>query len=304
MVKLNIDIPDDFYKEEIICGYQVTEETKKIWAVELDLLNQLLSVCKKHNIEIYSCGGTMLGAVRHHGFIPWDNDIDMMMKRSEYNKLCSIASDEFQYPYFFQTEYTDPGSLRGHAQLRRSDTTAALKADVNRKDINQGLFIDIFPHDVLPDDKDALVKWRKQLQYDYWNAKFCNKNSRTFGKKNLLLFVLNRNVRIPEILHKGSRYWYQQFESNASKYSKTDGKYLGIIRAFIDSDSFDHSEPAEYYENFIECPFEMLKVLVPVKTDEALTAEYGNWREYKIGGDYHGEILFDTDHSYKELLKY
>lgn len=304
MVKLNIDIPDDFYQEEIRSGYKVTAETKKIWAVELDLLNELLNVCKKHNIQIYSSSGTMLGAVRHHGFIPWDNDVDMMMKREEYNKLCNIASEEFHYPYFFQTEYTDPGSLRGHAQLRRSDTTGALSSELNRKDINQGIFIDIFPHDVLPDDKNELENWKNQLRYDYLNAKFCNKNTRAFGKRNLISFALSRNVKIPYILHNGSKYWYQKFESDASRYSNTKGKYLGIVRMMIDSDAYDECEPSEYYEDFVECPFEMLKVLVPAKTDEALTAEYGNWKKFVIGGDYHGEILFDTDHGYKELLKY
>ena len=149
MVDLNIKLPDDFLEEEIRCGYTVTRKMKKVWAVELDLLNELLRVCNKYNIKIFASGGTMLGAVRHKGFIPWDDDIDMGMLRKDYDKLCKIANKEFQYPYFFQTNYTDPGTLRGHAQLRNSNTTSFLQNEGSEYSFNQGIFIDIFPMDFL-----------------------------------------------------------------------------------------------------------------------------------------------------------
>ena len=107
MIELNINIPDSFLDEEERCGYIVSKQMKEVWAVELDLLAELLRVCKKHGIKVFASGGTMLGAIRHKGFIPWDDDIDMMMFRSDYDKLCAIAAEEFVEPYFFQTEYTD-----------------------------------------------------------------------------------------------------------------------------------------------------------------------------------------------------
>ena len=146
MVKLNLEIPEGWLEPEEKWGFQVTRQRKEIWAVELDLLHELDRVCKKHGLTFFADSGTMLGAIRHKGFIPWDDDIDVAMMRDEYEQLCKIAGEEFSYPYFFQTEYTDHGTLRGHAQLRNSMTTAVLKDENHTQyPFNQGIFIDIFP---------------------------------------------------------------------------------------------------------------------------------------------------------------
>ena len=78
---INLQLDDSFYKEEIRDGYTVTTKQKKIWAVEMDLLDQLLKVCKKHDIKVIIYAGTLLGAIRHKGFIPWDDDIDVALTR-------------------------------------------------------------------------------------------------------------------------------------------------------------------------------------------------------------------------------
>ena len=164
MVDLKLKIPENFIAEEIRCGYKVTQQMKEIWAVELDLLSEFDRVCTKYNIKYFACGGTLLGAIRHHGFIPWDDDIDLAMARKDYEKLCEVAPKEFVHPYFFQTEYTDPGSLRGHAQLRNSITTGILKEEYPlRKKINQGIFIDIFPLDGVPEDHTKYTALEQQV---------------------------------------------------------------------------------------------------------------------------------------------
>lgn len=298
MVDLKIKLPSAFLEEEVRCGYLVSHKMKEVWAVELDLLNELLRVCKKYDIKIFANGGTMLGAARHHGFIPWDDDIDMMLTRAEYNKLCTVANKEFKYPYFFQTEYTDYGSLRGHAQLRRSDTTGAIETEI-RKDINQGIFIDIFPLDVLPNER-VFKKWRNRARYYFSNAISIYKPC---GMKTSARFLLRRNVRLPYIYSKSSDFWYSKFENECGRYNNTDGGYYGTM-VFLFRGEYDKHKPKKLYQSVAYLPFEMLQIPVPEKYEEALTAQFGDWHVFIKGGQLHGNILFDTDRSYKEVLNY
>ena len=105
MVDLQIDLPQNFLDEEEISGYLVTSQMKEVWAVELDLMAQLDRVCRENGLTYFAGAGTLLGAVRHHGFIPWDDDMDFYMLREDYNKLIGLAN-EFKEPYFLQNTYS------------------------------------------------------------------------------------------------------------------------------------------------------------------------------------------------------
>ena len=84
---IKIKLPEHFLEKEVRCGYSVTEKAKKIWAVELDLLAEFDRVCRKHDINYQIFAGTLLGAVRHEGFSPWDDDVDVCLLRGDYEKL-------------------------------------------------------------------------------------------------------------------------------------------------------------------------------------------------------------------------
>lgn len=164
MVDLNLDIPDKFFEGELRDSYFVTPEMKKVWAVELDLLNEFIKMCNANNLKWFADAGTVLGAIRHGGMIPWDDDIDVMMLREDYDRFCELAPKWFKYPYFFQSPKTNPGSIYFHAKIRNSDTTAILNVDKEFKyPWNQGIFLDVFPIDNIPSNKEELNSYVERI---------------------------------------------------------------------------------------------------------------------------------------------
>lgn len=158
-------------EEEVICGYKVSEKRKRVWAVQIELAKKMDEICKKHAIKYFASDGTLLGCIRHNGFIPWDDDMDFVMLRDDYEKFLSVAPAELPEYYFLQDYYTEKNYFSGHAQLRDSRTTCLLKgghaALANKK--NCGIFIDIFPIDYLADT----LKKRKKQARKVWFYRLC-----------------------------------------------------------------------------------------------------------------------------------
>jgi len=306
MIDLKLNIPEDFLKEEVRCDYLVTAKMKEAWAVMLDLLVEFDRVCKKHNIQYFANGGTFLGAIRHKGFIPWDDDVDLMMTRENYNKLLAVA-EEFQHPYFLQNKYSDPCCRALCSKLRNSNTTAFEKEEVGTMiKYNKGVFIDIFPLDCVPDDEAE----KKQYLQDVWEAK---QQLFSLGKKLGIYAADNRQPQkfVKETLykllskrreHKVSLYKekMRNLESVLDRYNHLKTKYFYIF-------SFDYVErnlkSKSFYNEIIEVPFEFIKIPVASRYDEALTETFGDWRKLVKGTSYHSEIFFDTDKSYLEYEK-
>lgn len=301
MVDLKLKLPDGFLEEEERCGYLVSRKMKEIWAVELDLFAEFDRVCRKYGITYFASSGTMLGAVRHHGFIPWDDDMDVMMMRDEYIRLCNVAEKEFKYPYFFQTEYTDRGSLRGHAQLRNSSTTAILSGERSQKyKFNQGIFFDIFPLDVVPADvkeREQFIAEVKRKREICW--KIANITKRYQASKN----PIKRPVKY--LLYSVCSLFcdyindYRDFENTCQRYNKTNSDLISWVSFLPDETKL---RKRAYFQDSIELPFEFLKIPVCKNFDQALTDRFGDWHEFVKGASLHGSTLFDTEKSYKAYL--
>lgn len=307
MLPINLKLPDSFFEEEVRCDYKIDKKTKKLWAVELDLLNQFIKVCEENKLRYFVCAGTLLGAVRHKGFIPWDDDIDVMMPRKDYKKLCKIA-DRFESPYFFQTQYTDPGSLRGHAQLRNSKTTAILNSEMNTGfKFNQGVFLDIFPLDNLPDDPDqrrAFIK--KVTSMHRYVLMFRNVPARKALEKNPIkkivkyiaspvLITLNRLFNIDHKL-------YIKYEKLMQKYNHTKTQDVAFANFLSQGDRFVWNKSI-LFAGTESCNFEMLKVKIPKRYDEVLQQSYGDWHQLVKGGSVHGGMLVDVEKPYTRYIK-
>jgi lipopolysaccharide cholinephosphotransferase len=299
---MKLEIADSFYQEEERCGYLVSAHMKKVWAVELDLLYQLDQVCRKYGITYYASGGTILGAERHKGFIPWDDDIDIMMLRDQYDLLCAHA-DEFEEPYFFQTADTDEGYFRGHAQLRNSNTTGLLLSEVKKGfTFNQGIFIDIFPLDNVVRNRrlwkrqmDNIDKYREQAKKLYRTTVGFDPEQASRLRKTAHLFM--------PLVSKVYSYKdaYRKFEKECRKYNGIPTKYVAKISfqpyGMKMYDLRSEFEGTEYLD------FEMLKVPVPSGYKIHLRRQYGDYHKLVIGTSDHGELILDPDTPYKEWIR-
>lgn len=278
---------------------EIRPELKKVWAAELDLLQKLLCVLEKHNIPYFASGGTLLGAVRHGGFIPWDDDIDIMMLRKDYDRLCAVAPREFEHPYFFQTFYTDKGYFRGHAQLRNSLTTAALPSEALKAPFNQGIFIDIFPLDSVPDNEAAFKAQRRRLNS---LNRLLNSSARISADKNrsFFSFLKRAAAKIISFFYRSEKQ-YIKMESICREHNTENTQRVAPL-------SFDPNNSRFWwrrsiFESAVEFPFEHLVLKCPAGFDELLSQQYGDYKTPRQEKTLHGKVLFDTETAYGEYVE-
>lgn len=287
---IKIQLPNSFYEEEVRSDYFVSVDTKALWAVLLDLLVEYDRVCRKHDITYYLDGGTLLGAVRHKGFIPWDNDIDVIMTRTEYNRLCKVADEEFSMPYFWQTSYTDLGSARRHGQLRNARTTAILTSEMEDGKatgfFNQGVFMDIFILDEVPDDETELILFRDELQQTVnvlWELKTLYNRTREDWVGMALTQEMHRLDKL------SSRYNGKGMSRQGNISFNPKCKDTNLFR--IET----HGQP-------VMLEFEGFYFPCPSKYDDVLTGLYGDWKQFVKGTENHGGMKIDLDLPYTEYL--
>lgn len=275
-------------------GYWVSSEMKRVWQVELTLLKRLLEVCQKHQLRIWGDGGTMLGTVREHGFIPWDDDIDMVMLRPEYDRLVQLAQSEFEPPFFFQCGYTDHYYPSGHARLRMDGTAAIPKEQKSLfSQKHLGIFIDIFPYDAVPDDKDDESSQIKQRAVLYDELRLIEKGWDPIHPVTSIKFLLKR-PRFKSL--------YAQYENLFRKYKIEDNKYLSCYSFQVNPHQFLRDK--EWYSETVYLPFEDMMMPLPEGYDQILRLQYGDYMIPVKAPSYHGGFLVLTaDKSYQDCLR-
>lgn len=126
---------------------------ENIQQVLLASLLEIDRICRKHHIQYFLGGGTLLGAVRHGGFIPWDDDVDIMMTRKEFDRLSRILPKELPKELIYQSPATDPFYHSVFHKVRLNGTAYSTQFSKQFPKMHQGLFIDIFAHDAAPNSK-------------------------------------------------------------------------------------------------------------------------------------------------------
>ncbi len=176
------------------------ELLRRLQLTQLEILIELDRVCRKNNIKYCLACGTLLGAIRHEGFIPWDDDIDVWMLRCEYERFCKICEKDLDKKYFFQNWDTDPYFNSAYGKIRKKGTRY-IRAGQERMKYKDGIYIDILPLDNLPDQYWA--RWRmivkawlyRKLTYAQAGA-MCEKNLfKRIGYFILSLYPVKRAKR-------------------------------------------------------------------------------------------------------------
>ena len=122
---------------------------RQLQLCELEILDEFVRICEKYRLQYYLVGGTLLGAVRHQGFIPWDDDIDVAMPREDYDRFAEISVKDLAPQYFYQCPKTDPYYFLTYAKIRKNGTEVYEERFKEAK-FHKGVFIDIFPLDFCP----------------------------------------------------------------------------------------------------------------------------------------------------------
>ncbi len=177
-------------EEETIADYKISDKMKKIWRVELFILDEVSRICKKHQLTWFLVHGSLLGAVRHKGFVPWDDDMDIAMPRADYDKFIKYAREELESPLSVCMPEDEADIFwGGYARIRNSRTTGIEARELTHKG-NLGIWVDVLPLDVCTADERLFEKKEKKIRHCHrlLLAKIYGKDYKRYSDMNGLLW--------------------------------------------------------------------------------------------------------------------
>jgi len=238
---------------------------KKIQNIELEMLKEVDRICRKYSIIYELDGGTLLGAVRYGGFIPWDDDIDIRMLRKDYDRFCDVCQDEFGDKYFLQTYHTDSEYRWGYGRVLKNNTEYC-RADHEMINSRNGIFLDIFPCDNMPEKgfQKQIYNFRcyiaRKIGYSVVGAMYEKNHA-----KRLVYKVLSS---IP------IKVAANEFDRLASKYDNKQTKYVRTPGWHWKQESKGYLR--SWLTEYKEIKFEDMVAYAPKDTDGFLRYMYGD----------------------------
>lgn len=256
---------------------------RNVQLICIQLLEKFIEVCNDFDLEWFADSGTLLGIMRDGNLIPWDDDIDIAMPRKSYNILCSIGPHYFKDPYFFQTPETD-NYFEVHAKIRMNNTTALTERECTGRH-HKGIFIDIYPLDAIPDNRDIVIAETGML--------------RAIGRYSSVRFAGDRN-KFCSVDEKAAFKTINQVLSDITNENK-DSKYVANLVFYRYSDFIDLKFTRKAYSNYFLAKLPNCKydIRIPIGYEEILTNSYNNWRIPQKTGAFH-KAFYDCEHDYKD----
>ena len=243
--------------------------TRELQLKMLEVLDYIDEVCRKNGLTYYLAYGTLLGAIRHKGFIPWDDDADVMMERSEYERFIDIVSKETG-KFRIASLQNDPDYVMPWARVYNIRTRGG--NDFLEKGGQIGVFVDVFPIDYLPEDEKKRDAVHRKVVL--MNALRTSANHRYFSPEE-------RHVALKKILRPigriaGTRKWAERIEKAVSTSADKRSRYAGCL-VDASSNARQSTNPVSCYKGSIEVEFEGRHFLAPAEYDQILTTQYGDY---------------------------
>lgn len=248
---------------------KILEEIHQLQKLELDILKDVSAVCEKHNIKFFLGEGTLLGAIRHKGFIPWDDDVDLIMERSEYERFLEVAQKELGDAYQVQ----HPGAVDNYwspfIKVRQLTGDLSFRQNhIAHLTNNNGPYIDIFPMEYVPTNKGFRIKktgffvrfYRGMLSYKLG----LRKPPHFYGR--ILKFI--SNFYSVKTIHRKLQNHFTCFGKGEKEFMATFSSYHPLKCQICKSDC---------YKQMLWWDFEDTKMPVPQGYDEILTTIYGDY---------------------------
>ena len=264
-----IKIDDSYLEDEIRDGFYIPSMTKRTWAMELTVLDLIDSICSKHNITYFADWGTYLGAIRHKGFVPWDDDLDICMHRNELNKFLAVAKEELPEGYSVMSFHNNDYSWKFIYNIVPNDhmcfTPEYLKSHYSFPYI---VAIDIFIIDNISDDDSIEQSRNEQVK-------------RLLNEADKISLSEHSE---PDKLNK-MRALYDEAEKLLQLENEHDTKRVvqKVPWGVYHNRTYDKSD----FINAVRVPFEMTSVPVPLCFNKILSSKYGNFMNIVFGGGGH-----------------
>lgn len=245
------------------------EQLRKLQLIELEMLIEVDRICKKCDIHYNIIAGTLLGAVRNGGFIPWDDDADVALLRPEYEKFREVCKTELDKTRFeFQDHRNTPGYRWGYGKIRRKDTVF-LREFQEHMPYFQGVFIDVFPLDCVPDN--YILRSLKNFECFFVRKMLWSKVGKIADKSGLKRFVYKLMDKQTE-----SRI-YKKYDRLVAKANRKDTNWVRILTFPTPNNSWGYLK--KWYESSVDTEFEGIIFSGIEDYDGYLRFKFGNYME-------------------------
>lgn len=267
-----------------------------VWKIEQEILDIFHSVCLENNLKYSLAYGTLIGAVRHKGFIPWDDDIDIMMPREDYEKLLILWEDKAPKGYLIQNYHCEEDYTNNFAKIRKEHTTFIQDECEFLKKYQKGIFIDVFPCDRIA---SGVVGRKIQFLACAFNLLY----TRGFnsGKTGLIGFLEKKLLKVNK---KKAKYIRDHAEKIVRKWNSETGNRF-MVACTIECCKIYY--PADMFDELNIVEFNAKKYMAVKDIDTVLRIQYGNYMQLPPQNERtwkHHPLIIDFEHDYEELDKY